>query len=201
MGRASDKRHGSEGEGGRVKSNGPGGVLWGPVTSMQKPEGADRGFGQQDGIRPGMEEKGVRMEVGYLGGRDRRQSQPMVCGGLIGGMSRTGKNFIFRVFPLLPLSTQHNCSQECSTEGLGDVATRGGLSIYASGFGFPELQQEGIWRFSSVYSCLSDCCEDPAFSILRPHPETWNTRIQPCVTGCRAQWLSLLEAGRTRSVR
>lgn len=71
MARASDKRPESKGEGGRVKCNGPGGVLWGPVTSMQKPEGADRDFGQQDGIRPGMEEKGVRMEVGYL--RRKRQ--------------------------------------------------------------------------------------------------------------------------------
>lgn len=67
MARASDKRHGSKGEGGRVKSNGPGGVLWGPVTSLEKPEGADRDFGQEDGIRPGMEEKKVRMEVRYLG--------------------------------------------------------------------------------------------------------------------------------------
>lgn len=115
----------------------------------------------------------------------------------MGCVSRTAKNFIFRVFPLLPFPTQHNCSQKCSTEGLGDVATGGGLSIYTSGFGFPELQQEGIWRFSSVYSFLSDCCEAPAFSILHPHPEAWNTHIhiQPCVTDCRARWLSLLEAG------
>lgn len=53
-----------------------GGVLWGPVTSMQKPEGGDTGFGHQDGIRPGVEEEGVRMDGGQVPGRNGQEAVP-----------------------------------------------------------------------------------------------------------------------------
>lgn len=82
---------------------------------MQKLEGADRWFGHQDGIRPGMEEKGVRMEVGYL----ERGRWPSNQWTVEAPWSKDSKNFIF-IF-LLSFLTQHNYFLNCSIEGLGDV--------------------------------------------------------------------------------
>ena len=84
----------------------------------------------------------------------------------------------------------------CSPEGLGDGAMRDEFSIYTSGFGFLQLQHEGVWDLRPCMplgvSPVRDQLSPPfvlALRFLDPRP-----RHKPCVNGRLAQWLSLLEA-------